>query len=618
MRLLVEGFPYAADRVGDLAEELQAACKGVGEMAPTVGGDIENRFAPIHVDEEGYIAFRFVGDYYSSRLGERIVFLTKCALLPPTRSDAEDGSVPIYVYGNHHPLSLIAYDAADSPLSAQERLFTERLTGCVRAALEIYARSSRANPTYLIRSGGQGVGQTACLCARDFHLIFEAIIDELVADPDPKGWSEEDGWQGMGDMQRTLPDGHIMDHIYTGTSLTAPGRLTYYVGDSKYYSYGYEPGDDVVAKQYVYARCIIQLNMERSMAARHRGTWPVQLRDERTEGYDIVPNFFISPRMAGRFTLNDSTLTHHGTFHHWQRQWAGRLFDRDTLHLFHFDVDLPFVLAIYARQDRQEQAEWRQEARDYIRREILAALHGQYDFFIVRPPRPSLWARLRRCFRPWQRSGALPAARPLQEVMPPGVSISTGEGDGLLVALDRLERSVHESNAQLLTTLLRRHYRVTPLRMGDTGGEGAPPLSVSTSLGIATAVVLLGYCKREQRAEIQQQLFYCARAEWNGAPYPLPEDLEQARYLMLHDHFGNVLGCFRLVRPPRVYVGKDLNEERPSLYAAESTRYIGCWLEALDDEAQQRIGQSAMGNPVRLFSIYSKLPVTFVISDPLV
>lgn len=128
------------------------------------------------------------------------------------------------------------------------------------------------------------------LLVKNFYIVFEAIIDELVGDnPLPDG------------MDKRQDDGKIVDHLFTAASLAeneyqqsdVNARQTYYIGDSKYYKMGHELGRESVYKQYTYARNVIQWNLDifnglnDTVKSSH-----VRIRDERTEGYEIIPNFF--------------------------------------------------------------------------------------------------------------------------------------------------------------------------------------------------------------------------------------------------------------------------------------------------------------------------------------
>ena len=71
-----------------------------------------------------------------------------------------------------------------------------------------------------------------------------------------------------------------------------------------------------------------------------------QLRDDLTEGYNPIPNFFISAHIPdrkhskeGKFLSFDDDTLHNEESIQLNRQFENRLFDRDTLLLCHYDVN---------------------------------------------------------------------------------------------------------------------------------------------------------------------------------------------------------------------------------------------------------------------------------------
>ena len=230
-------------------------------------------------------------------------------------------------------------------------------------------RSSRQDSDYLL--------------VRNFNVVFEAIIDELIGDD--KGGIDPD--------LKDQPDGKVVDHIYRYPSLV--GGDIYYIGDSKYYKIGGTLGANSVYKQYTYAKNVIQLNINwyfdrLSGAARHP---KVRYRDSLTEGYNITPNFFISARVSpGSPSYAQPCLTRRSD--HSGRvpccQFSNRLFDRDTLWLQHYDVNFLYVVALYARSNHAEKQRFKLQARSEFRQGMLQMLCSGadgYDFFIAVPRR---------------------------------------------------------------------------------------------------------------------------------------------------------------------------------------------------------------------------------------
>ena len=224
------------------------------------------------------------------------------------------------------------------------------------------------------------------LLVKSFYIVFEAIIDELIGDnPLPD------------DMEKKQEDGKIVDHLYTAKSLIeSEAAQTYYIGDSKYYKMGHPIGDESIYKQYTYARNVIQWNLD----IFNRGEQPksgVRLRDEVTEGYNIIPNFFVSAKMDEDFSYTNDGIekTDRKKNRHRKEQFKNRLFDRDTLLLFHYDVNFLFVLSLYARDNAPQKSAWKKEVRKKFRTEIQTWLQDERDgfAFYAMKARPGVDAR---------------------------------------------------------------------------------------------------------------------------------------------------------------------------------------------------------------------------------
>ena len=218
--------------------------------------------------------------------------------------------------------------------------------------------------------------QKEYLLVKSFHIVFEAIIDALVGDsPLPDG------------MDKKQEDGKIVDHLFTAKSLIeGDSSNTYYIGDSKYYKMGNELGKESVYKQYTYARNVIQWNLD----IFNDGKVPpsgIKLRDDETEGYNIIPNFFISASMDEkyRYYIDGIKETDRKNNRYMSKQFQNRLFDRDTLLLFHYDVNFLFVLSLYARNNKDEQYHWKENIRSKFCTEIRNWLQQDFDFYAMRP-----------------------------------------------------------------------------------------------------------------------------------------------------------------------------------------------------------------------------------------
>ena len=228
------------------------------------------------------------------------------------------------------------------------------------------------------------------LLAKDFEHIFEVMIDTLVSGNDKQNLPKELTEQR---------DGKLVDHMFVGQGLIEQSdltsELTYYIGDSKYYKRSKNDrtqlGDKSIYKQYTYARNVIQWNMNLFLDGDGNGEHP-QLRDTLTEGYNPIPNFFISARIPNKkvggskfLSFDDKELKAQDGGVQLNRQFENRLFDRDTLLLCHYDVNFLYIVSLYGRNNKSAQAIWREYVRKEFRNKIQSTLNQLYTFRTLQP-----------------------------------------------------------------------------------------------------------------------------------------------------------------------------------------------------------------------------------------
>ena len=226
--------------------------------------------------------------------------------------------------------------------------------------------------------------QKEYLLVKNFNIVFEAIIDELVGDRNiPAGLKEQD-------------DGKRIDHMFSYQGLTThqEDKPIYYIGDSKYYKRGNKIGKESVYKQFTYARNVIQWNLnlfmnddredeELQYDKKNFGNVP-KLRDDVTEGYNVIPNFFISARLNKELSYRDEVeITDKQKTHFSNSHFENRLFDRDTLLICHYDVNFLYVISLYARNNSLQKNAWKKQVRDKFRTEIQRMLTEQYSFYAM-------------------------------------------------------------------------------------------------------------------------------------------------------------------------------------------------------------------------------------------
>jgi hypothetical protein len=220
--------------------------------------------------------------------------------------------------------------------------------------------------------------QQEYLLVKNFNIVFEAIIDELIGDREiPKGLKEQE-------------DGKRVDHMYTYKGLTTyeEDKPIYYIGDSKYYKRGNQVGKESVYKQFTYARNVIQWNLNLFMngdAADSEWMCKVpMLRDDVTEGYNIIPNFFISARLNKELSYKeDIEIADKKQTYFSNKQFENRLFDRDTLLICHYDVNFLYVVSLYARNNALQKDNWKAKVREMFRTEIQRILSEKFEFYAM-------------------------------------------------------------------------------------------------------------------------------------------------------------------------------------------------------------------------------------------
>lgn len=230
--------------------------------------------------------------------------------------------------------------------------------------------------TYPIK---MSTSQSEYLLVKSFHIVFEAIIDELIGDSDvPKGLQEQE-------------DGKLVDHFYTYKGLISNREEendVYYIGDSKYYKIGSDPKGEAVYKQYTYARNVIQWNLNLFLDEKNRDKEEnryrtIRLRDDITEGYNVIPNFFVSANINPTTLSYDDKTEEHKKQPPVSRHFNNRLYDRDTLILSHYDVNFLYVLSLYARNNAGAKEAYKSSVREKFRKSIQKILNEHFTFYAM-------------------------------------------------------------------------------------------------------------------------------------------------------------------------------------------------------------------------------------------
>lgn len=367
------------------------------------------------------------------------------------------------------------------------------------------------------------------LLVKNFYVVFEAIIDELIGDNKddlPTDFKEQ-------------KDGKLVDHLYTYPGLIEADdeQRTYYIGDSKYYKLGAPLGDTSIYKQYTYARNIVQYNIDLWMDESLPNP-EIRLRDDVTEGYNIIPNFFISAAMKpGDYSYNhrEIELTKTGKKNpEIKFQFKDRLFDRDTMLLSRYNVNFLFVVSLYARNRQSEKAIWKEEVRMQFRKEIRKVLEHDYSFYPMRSKGVILDDYMTQHFR--QLNGKV--FTPFQDRSILTLALHTPNGRNMLTT----------EQAELVR-MLRADFDIDEDYSLGAEPQLPPPSSIQF---LVDDYVLIGYYKDEEQLKwILEKKLYNVRAGKDRGSLELTPSVCAARYMLLYGINGTYKFC---LKPNSVHV----------------------------------------------------------------
>ena len=244
------------------------------------------------------------------------------------------------------------------------------------------------------------------LLVNKFETVFEGMIDELVGDK-----NLPEGLKVSGDDKR-------IDHLYTykyllenleDRSESILSNDIYNIADSKYYRRDKELRGHDVPKQFTYARNVIQWHMDLLHDLLEKDVDKAQkykdipLFDEVTEGYNVIPNFFISALVDEELSydkqdFSPSNLGNGKNVHESYFFWE-RLFDRNSYFTLHYDVNFLYILKMYARNKSYDKAIWKREVRTKFREGILKYLNDQFVFYQIIIPEYSIDEFIERHYR---------------------------------------------------------------------------------------------------------------------------------------------------------------------------------------------------------------------------
>lgn len=399
------------------------------------------------------------------------------------------------------------------------------------------------------------------LLVKNFYIVFEAIIDELIGSSVDKA--------ALPKELTEQKDGKLVDHLYTYKGLMQPEgeeTQTYYIGDSKYYRIGGHLGEHSIYKQYTYARNIIQYNIDLWLNDSVTEKPEIKVRDEQTEGYNILPNFFISAAMEKddfSYSHREIKLTPMKENPTVQYQFQDRLFDRDTMLLSRYNVNFLFVIALYARNKQSEKAIWKDEVRREFRKNIQDVLATQYQFYPMRSkgviPEDYVQTHFKqligKVFTPFDDKEILTLA--LQN--PNTIA-------------DATKRTAMEAEHAQLLAMLEKDFTIQDNYKLGTQPNLPPRAAIVCN---SSDMVLVGYYKNFDHLQwiLSKKMYNVRLGEAKGSMDITPQ-LLSAKYVLLHGKNGISL-CKLDGEGPKIKSKEDLvnNHEYPSTVTSQGTQY---------------------------------------------
>lgn len=305
------------------------------------------------------------------------------------------------------------------------------------------------------------VNEQEYLLVSNFNIVFEAIVDDLLGDK----YEDDEDLKKLKEQK----DGKRVDHMYKYRDLihNDDDHQIYYIGDSKYYKRSTELGEESVYKQYTYAHNVIQWNIDLFKKKKPEEVDKHKpLRDDLTEGYNIIPNFFISAHQNDLKAIDD-IQTKTGEIR-LSTHFDDRLYDRDTLILTHYDVNFLFIVSLYGRNNVGQKKAWRDKVQEKVRGEIQKTVTDYYQFYVMEAmPNVDAEAYIRDHFM--ELNGKINSS-PYQDEK--HISLALLDPDAVERNKDKKLFSVdlkklREENAGLLQSLKKAFY-VTPVSELDT------------------------------------------------------------------------------------------------------------------------------------------------------
>ena len=376
--------------------------------------------------------------------------------------------------------------------------------------------------------------QREYLLVKSFEIVFEDIIDELIGSKNNELPTE----------LKDQADGKQVDHIYRYKALTeASTDHIYYIGDSKYYKRNTRIGKEALYKQFTYARNVVQWNLNLFLDDSRRPEQEVELqagtgmlRDETTEGYNIIPNFFISAQQRDLEMHSDITWVDRENKDFTSRQFRNRLFDRDTLLVCHYDVNFLYVVALYGRKNEGMKAAWREKVRAQFRKEIQSMLDNHFQFHIMTPRkfvngeevlRQNFKQVLGKVFKPYPNAPNEQCFYSLALEKPETIK-------------DEKQRAATIEENQNIKQLLGEHFEILECKIGEDRRNELTTPTPEAQCGISNKDLVLLITKEGVHFDKNIQLLETTKRigialKMDGAVLQLVEGFTKASILIIHN-----------------------------------------------------------------------------------
>ena len=408
------------------------------------------------------------------------------------------------------------------------------------------------------------------ILVKNFNIVFEAIIDELIGTDRclmPKRLADQS-------------DGKTVDHLWIDSILlpTSEETSVYYIGDSKYYKYSTPVGENSISKQFTYAQNVIQWSFDalKGITECKDPKYKIRLRDDRTEGYNVLPNFFISAKVDfEKLDYNEENLRlHDGKNQHESSQFSDRLFDRDTLLLSHYDVNFLFVLAMYARNNPSNKEVWKTNVRKRFRERVQNILSERYTFYAMKgydaeDSEQYITTHFQELLGKIYRT-------PNEKSIYTLALERKGDGEGSLV------------------NELRKHFYVTKCMLEEDPQKKIDELiQQQGQMPIGKCIVVDdNYCERTAEAIREKGSYAIGLGDTSGA-LALAEGFMSAQYLVLHKLTSPIV--FALKPGPQLITKEQLKETPCKL--KDSQIFMLFQIEHEEPVIAEKVSQYALNHP---------------------